>query len=105
MRRNWSKWKTIFHWLRHYMAAIKSMPADLSSEQKVERFLTELETKCFRCHPKRAFNAILYFYKEVIGQRVTVLRVSDGVQCGLGGRSRDGGFFAEHGFFSLFLGD
>ncbi len=30
------------HWLRHYLAALAEMPHTLSSEQKLERFLTEL---------------------------------------------------------------
>lgn len=34
--------ETYLHWLRRYMAAIRQMPNELSSEKKLERFLTEL---------------------------------------------------------------
>ena len=30
------------HWLRHYILALRQMPETLSSEQKLERFLTHL---------------------------------------------------------------
>jgi hypothetical protein len=49
------------HWLRHYMAALGEMPPNLSSEQKLERFLTDLAVKknVAASTQNQAFNAIL----------------------------------------------
>ena len=54
------------------MAALLRMPEGLSSETKLEQFLTYLA-----CHDNvsastqnQAFNAILFFYKEVLGQTI-----------------------------------
>ena len=60
--------QTYLHWLRHYIAAIKSMPPLLASEQKVERFLTDLALKrnVSASTQNQAFNAILFFYKDVL---------------------------------------
>ena len=32
--------QTYLHWLRHYIAALRELPRSLTSEQKLERFLT-----------------------------------------------------------------
>jgi len=73
--------ETYLHWLRRYMAAIGQMPNELASEKKLERFLTELA----RAHDvsastqNQAFNAILFFYKDVLGlplKNVDALRAS-----------------------------
>lgn len=54
-------------WLRRYMAAIYQMPTTLSSEKKLERFLTELAHKNVSAATQnQAFNAIIYFYKDVL---------------------------------------
>ncbi len=62
-------------WLRRYMTALRQMPAGLSSEKKLEQFLTDLA-----CHrdvsastQNQALNAILYFYREVLGHPLGVL--------------------------------
>ena len=57
------------HWLRRYMAALHNMPQTLSSEQKVERFLTDLALKrdVAAATQNQAFNAIAFFYKDVLG--------------------------------------
>lgn len=34
--------RTYIHWLRRYMAALAQFPPALSSEEKLERFLTEI---------------------------------------------------------------
>jgi len=58
------------HWLRHYMAALPQMPSALPSEKMLERFLTELAVKrdVSASTQNQAFNAIVFFYKEVLGQ-------------------------------------
>lgn len=58
------------YWLRHYIAAVKSMPPELASEQKMERFLTELAVKrnVSASTQNQAFNAVLFFYRDVLGQ-------------------------------------
>jgi site-specific recombinase XerD len=51
------------------MAAVRQMPNSISSEQKMERFLTELATKhdVAASTQNQAFNAILFFYRDVLG--------------------------------------
>lgn len=58
------------HWLKRYMEAVKSMPRDLTSEQRLERFLTELAIKkdVSASTQNQAFNAIVFFYKDVMGR-------------------------------------
>lgn len=58
------------HWLRRYMIAVQSMPRELTSEQRIERFLTELALKrdVAASTQNQAFNAIVFFYKDVMGQ-------------------------------------
>lgn len=54
-------------WLRRYMAAIRQMPNALSSEQKLERFLSELAQRGVAASTQQqAFNAIVFFYKDVL---------------------------------------
>ena len=69
------------YWLRHYIAAIREIPGTLSSEQKLERFLTALA--CDRgvaaSTQNQAFNAIVFFYKDVLAvplQGVDALRAT-----------------------------
>ena len=61
--------QTYLHWLRHYMVALGGMPKTLTSEQKLEGFLTELALKknVSAATQNQAFNAILFFYKDVLG--------------------------------------
>jgi len=51
------------------MRAIWQMPSELSSEAKIERFLTELSVKhdVSASTQNQAFNALLFFYKDVLG--------------------------------------
>ncbi len=37
--------QSYLHWLRHYMVALGNLPKTLTSEQKLERFLTDLAVK------------------------------------------------------------
>ena len=69
------------HWLRHYMAALANMPPTLTSEQKLERFLTALALRrnVAASTQNQAFNAIAFFYKDVLGtplQDVNALRAT-----------------------------
>jgi site-specific recombinase XerD len=52
------------------MTALNSMPATLSSEQKLELFLTNLarHRDLSANSQNQALNAVLYFYKEVLDQ-------------------------------------
>jgi len=61
--------QTYLHWLRHYMVALGKLPKTLTSEQKLERFLTDLAVKknVASATQNQAFNAILFFYKDVLG--------------------------------------
>ena len=57
-------------WLRCYVKALRQMPPGLSSEKKLETFLTDLarERDVSASTQNQAFNAILYFYREGLGQ-------------------------------------
>ena len=61
---------TYVYWLRHYVTALNAMPPALFSEQKLERFLTDLarHRDLSANSQNQAFNAVLYFYKEVLRQ-------------------------------------
>lgn len=62
--------RTYLHWLRHFMTALEEMPRTLTSEQKLEHFLTELVLKknVSAATQNQALNALLFFYKDVLGQ-------------------------------------
>lgn len=54
-------------WLTRFAAAAREMPAKLSSEQRLERFLTQLARNGVAASTQnQAFNAILFFYKQVL---------------------------------------
>jgi site-specific recombinase XerD len=54
--------------LRRYCDNLKGLPVHLSSEQKLERFLTVLAQKHVAASTQnQAFNAIIFFYKEALG--------------------------------------
>lgn len=61
--------ESYLQWLRRYIAAVAQMPNGLPSEQKLERFLTELALKrdVSAATQNQAFNAICFFYKDVLG--------------------------------------
>jgi integron integrase len=57
-------------WLKRYCAYIRKLPP-LPSEQKLERFLTALARNDVAASTQnQAFNAVLFFYKEVLGQEL-----------------------------------
>jgi integron integrase len=69
------------HWLRRYIGSLGRIPAELSSEKKLERFLTDLALRqgVAASTQNQAFNAIVFFYKEVLGtplHDVKALRVT-----------------------------
>lgn len=55
-------------WLRRYFAFVYTLPPDVSSEKKMERYLTHLATQfdVAAATQNHAFNAILFFYKQVL---------------------------------------
>ena len=54
------------------MNALDGMPDSLSSEQKLDRFLTGLarHRAMYASSQNQAFNAIVFFYKEVLGKQL-----------------------------------
>ncbi len=64
--------ETYIFWLRRGMRAVQRMPKDLPSEQKLERFLTELACKhdLSAGSQNQAFNAILFFYRDVLDDQL-----------------------------------
>ena len=68
-------------WIRRYTAALRLIPRELSSEKKIERFLTGLALRdnVSASTQNQALNAILFFYKNVLEQpigRVDALRAN-----------------------------
>ena len=58
-------------WLRRYCDYVKKIPADLSSEQKLERFLTTLAKEQVAASTQnQAFNAVIFFYQQVLGMEL-----------------------------------
>ena len=57
------------HWLGRYIHALQEMPATWTSEQKLERFLTDLALRrdVAASTQNQAFSAIVFFYKDVLG--------------------------------------
>ncbi len=57
-------------WLRRYVFALRRMPERLSSEKKLEHFLTGLAVRqnVAASTQNQAFNAVVFFYKQVLGQ-------------------------------------
>lgn len=68
------------HWLRRYIRALHQMPNELASERKLERFLNDLALANVSASTQnQAFNAICYFYKDVLSQplkQIDALRAS-----------------------------
>ena len=55
-------------WLRRYCDYVKKLPTHLSSEQKLDRFLTALaEENVAASTQNQAFNALIFFYQKVLG--------------------------------------
>ncbi|MFO1452652.1 MAG: integron integrase [Opitutaceae bacterium] len=57
-------------WLRRYMIAVQQYPPSFTSEQKLERFLSDLarERDISASSQNQAFNAVLFFYRDVLGR-------------------------------------
>ncbi len=64
--------QSYLHWLQRYIKTIQSMPSTLTSEAKMERFLSELALRhdVSASTQNQAFNAILFFYRDVLGQEL-----------------------------------
>ena len=59
--------KSYAMWLRSYMEAVQGVPAEWSSERKVESFLTaEARRGVAASTQTQAFNAVNFFYQEVL---------------------------------------
>ena len=61
---------TYVFWVRRYICALRTMPKALSSEKKLEQFLTglALHQNVAASTQNQAFNAVVFFYKDVLGQ-------------------------------------
>jgi integron integrase len=57
-------------WVRRYIHSLRTLSPGLTSEKKFELFLTSLALRhnVAASTQNQAFNAVLYFYKEVLGQ-------------------------------------
>lgn len=60
------------HWLRDYCRFVPSVDPSLTSERKMEAWLTMLARKrdCSASTQNQAFNAVLFFYHKVLGQEL-----------------------------------
>jgi site-specific recombinase XerD len=73
--------RTYAGWLKQFCAFVQQLNPDLASEKKVEAFLTWLakERDVSASTQNQAFNALLFFYKDVLGkplQDVKALRAT-----------------------------
>lgn len=58
-------------WLIRFMRYVSKLPAGLSSEKKLEAFLTALAREEVSASTQnQAFNALLFFYRECLGQKL-----------------------------------
>ena len=59
-------------WLRRYMTALSDMPKGLSSEKKLEQFLTDLarQRDVSASSQNQALNAILFSCRDILGQTI-----------------------------------
>lgn len=62
--------KTYIHWLKCYMGFVRSLPAGLTSEQKLEKWLSDMAPSVSASTQNQAFNAVLFFYGQVAGQKL-----------------------------------
>jgi hypothetical protein len=60
------------YWLRRYIATLRNLPPQLSSTEKLERFLTRLACKhdVSASTQNQALNAIVFFYQDVLHQQI-----------------------------------
>lgn len=59
------------HWLGRFMAYVVKLPVGLSSEKKLEAFLTTLaRDEVSASTQNQAFNALLFFYRDCLGQQL-----------------------------------
>lgn len=66
-------------WLMRYTGYIAKVKGQFSSEQKMEMFLSALAKSGVSASTQnQAFNAILFFYREVLGQQIGLVRDTHG---------------------------
>lgn len=59
------------HWLRRFMAYLRKLPGGLSSEKKMEAFLSALaRDEVAASTQNQAFNALLFFYRDCLAQKL-----------------------------------
>lgn len=59
------------HWLSRFMRYVVKLPRGLSSEKKLEAFLTALaRDEVSASTQNQAFNALLFFYEQCLGQEL-----------------------------------
>ena len=62
-------------WLRRYCDCLLTIPGHLTSEQKLEQFLTALAREGVAASTQnQAFNALVFFYQEVMGTPLTNIK-------------------------------
>lgn len=63
--------QTYADWLSRFMRYLVKLPHGLSSEKKIEAFLTTLaRDEVSASTQNQAFNALLFFYRECLGQKL-----------------------------------
>ncbi|MGZ4973143.1 MAG: integron integrase [Limisphaerales bacterium] len=71
----WETEETYCGWLQRYCAYVKRLPAELPSEEKIERFLTRLaKLNVSASTQNQAFNSLIFFYKEALGVELKNIR-------------------------------
>ncbi|MHA3774478.1 integron integrase [Verrucomicrobiota bacterium sgz303538] len=75
----WNTEETYCGWINRFARFVCKLPKEISSEEKVEKFLTCMARRgCSASTQNQAFNAILFLYKEVLKKpllNINALRV------------------------------
>ncbi|MHA3774804.1 integron integrase [Verrucomicrobiota bacterium sgz303538] len=75
----WNTEETYCGWINRFARFVCKLPKELSSEEKVEKFLTCMARRgCSASTQNQAFNAIIFLYKEVLKKpllNINALRV------------------------------
>lgn len=62
--------KSYVSWLKRYMGFVRGLSDGLSSEEKLERWLSDMSASVSASTQNQAFNAVLFFYRDCLGQEL-----------------------------------
>lgn len=57
-------------WLKRYVDFVRMLPREMSSEKKMEAWLSDMAPRVASSTQNQAFNAVLFFYEQVQGKKL-----------------------------------